>query len=242
MESLGLAAAPREHPLTYPGTWPAESGLLDGDRFLPLTRLVHEDRTPVLAIGSNASPGQLRHKMARFGIDSPLPMVKARVTGVDVGVSAHVSRMGYVSASPVSAPGTMRELFVIWLDARQLAVVDASEGVPLPDGNYRRAWLPDGEVRVELDGGQRLPGAHVYVNQHGVLHDGTGAPRRHPGQRALLSELLLTLPRLRELFGVTPEEFCARARGNPALCARGTRLLAEEKLVTRSGLEGYVTQ
>lgn len=202
---------------------------------------MHEDRTPVLAVGSNASPGQLRHKMARVGVDGPLPMVRARVTGVDVGVSAHVSRMGYVSASPVSAPGTVRELFVLWLDPRQLAAIDASEGVPVPDGNYRRAWLPDGEVSVELDGGERLPGAHVYVNQHGVLHDGTGVPRGHPGQRALLSELLLALPRLRELFGVTPEEFCARARGNPELCARGTRLLAEEKLVTRSGLEAYVT-
>ncbi|MFE6281263.1 hypothetical protein [Streptomyces sp. NPDC057877] len=226
--------------MTYPGAWPAASGLLDGDRFLPLTRLVHEDRTPVIAVGSNACPGQLRHKMAEFRIDSPVPMVKARVTGVEVGVSAHVSRMGYVSASPVSAPGTTRELFVIWLDAAQLAVIDASEGVPLPDGNYRRAWLPAPDVSIELDGGETLPGAHVYVNQHGVLHNGDGAPRRHPGQRALLGELLLTQPRLRELFGVTPEEFCARARADRALCARGTRLFVEEELVTASGLEGYV--
>ncbi|MBQ1092538.1 hypothetical protein [Streptomyces sp. B93] len=240
LEALGLAAAPREHPLTYPGAWPAESGLLDGDRFLPLTRRVYEDRTPVLAIGSNASPGQLRHKMAQFRIDSPVPMVRARVTGVDVGVSAHVSRMGYVSASPVAAPGTVRELFVIWLDARQLSVIDASEGVQLPDGNYRRAWLPASRVTIELDGGERLPGAHVYVNQHGVLHDGTGVPRGHPGQRALLGELLLRLPRLRELFGATPEEFCARARADRALCARGTRLFVEEDLVTASGLERYV--
>lgn len=201
---------------------------------------MHEDRTPVLAIGSNASPGQLRHKMAQFRIDSPVPMVRARVTGVDVGVSAHVSRMGYVSASPVAAPGTVRELFVIWLDARQLSVIDASEGVPLPDGNYRRAWLPASRVTIELDGGERLPGAHVYVNQHGVLHDGTGVPRSHPGQRALLGELLLRLPRLRELFGATPEEFCARARADRALCARGTRLFVEEELVTASGLERYV--
>lgn len=240
LEALGLAEAPRDHPLLYPGVWPRESGLLDGDRLLPLDRSVHADRTPVLAVGSNASPGQLRHKMAEFGITSPIPMVLGRVTGLHVGVSAHVSRMGYVSASPFQAPGAVRELFVLWLDARQLAVVDASEGVPLPDGNYGRALLPWPAVRVELPDGTTLPGVHAYVNRHGVLHDGTGAPRTHPGQRELLTELLVGSARLRELFGVTPEEFVARARADRLLCDAGTRLLAEEKRVTASGLERYL--
>ncbi|MFC5853432.1 hypothetical protein ACFPZI_16885 [Streptomyces chlorus] len=226
--------------MRYPGSWPRESGLLDGDRLLPLDRLVHEDRVPVLAVGSNASPGQLRYKMDEFGVSSPIPMVRARVSGVDVGVSAHVSRMGYVSASPVDAPGTVRELFVIWLDAEQLAVIDASEGVPLPDGNYDRVWLPSPAVRIELPDGTALPGSHAYVNRHGVLHDGTRAPRGHPGQRPLLTELLLRSRALRELFGVSAEQFSARARADPALCARGTRVFAEERLVTASGLERYV--
>ncbi len=240
LRALGLAEAPREHPLRYPGAWPRESGLLDGDLLRPLDRLVHEDRVPVLAVGSNASPGQLRHKMDRFGISSPLPMVRTRVTGVDVGVSAHVSRMGYVSASPVEAPGTVRELFVIWLDAEQLAVIDASEGVPLPDGNYDRVWLSSADVRIELPDGTALPGTHAYVNRHGVLHDGTRAPRGHPGQRPLLTELLLNSRALRELFGFSAEQFSARARADPALCARGTRVFAEERLVTASGLERHV--
>ncbi|MCI3275241.1 hypothetical protein [Streptomyces cylindrosporus] len=240
MEALGLAEAPLDHPLLYPGAWPAESGLLDGDRLLPLDRLVHEDRTPVLAVGSNACPGQLRRKMAEFGIVSPIPMVRTRVTGIDIGVSAHVSRLGYVSASPFESPGTVRELFVTWLDAEQLAVIDASEGVPLPEGNYRRAWLPSADVRIESADGAVLPGAFVYVNRRGVLHDGTGAPRSHPGQRELITELLLASARLRELFGITPEEFCARARADRRLCERGTRLFAEEKLVTESGVERFV--
>lgn len=239
LEALGLAEAPRDHPLLYPGAWPSDSGLLDGDRLLPLDRLVHNDRVPVLAVGSNASPAQLRHKMAEYGILSPIPMVRTRVTGIDIGVSAHVSRLGYVSASPVEAPGTVRELFVTWLDAEQLAVVDASEGAHLAAGNYRRAWLPAPEVRYELADGTTLAGAYVYVNTHGVLHDGTGAPRGHPGQRPLLTELLVGSARLRELFGVTPEEFCARARADRDLCQAGTRLFRREKLVTDSGLERY---
>ncbi|MFJ9118673.1 hypothetical protein ACIRJO_24315 [Streptomyces sp. NPDC102394] len=240
MAALGLDCVPREEPLLYPGTWPAESGLLDGDRLLPLDRLVYEDRVPVLAVGSNACPGQLRRKMAESGITAPVPMVRVRVTGVDVGVSAHVSRPGYVSASPFQAPDAVRQLFVTWFDAEQLAVIDASEGVPLPHGNYRRARLPASEVRIELEDGTRLPGVHVYVNRRGVLRNGTDTPRRHPGQRRLLTELLVGSPRLRELFGVTPEEFCARARADAWLRERGARVFAEEKMVTTSGLERFV--
>lgn len=96
-------------------------------------------------------------------------------------------------------------------------------------------------MRVELPGGVTLPGVHSYVNRHGVLHDGTGAARTHPGQRELLTELLVGSARLRELFGVTPEEFVARARADRQLCAAGTRLFADEKRVTESGLERYVT-
>ncbi|MEV7148159.1 hypothetical protein AB0O05_16855 [Streptomyces sp. NPDC093084] len=241
LAELGLDRAPRDHPLTYPGTWPADSGLLDGDRLLPLERLVPDDgRVPVLAVGSNASPAQLQHKMAESGVAGPIPMVRTRVTGVDVGVSAHVSRLGYVSAAPLRSPAAVRELFVVWLDGPQLEVIDASEGVPLPGGNFGRAWLPAPQVRVALADGTELPGVHAYVNRHGVLHDGTGTPRRHPGQRTLLAGLLAGSAELRELFGDTPEEFCARARADSALCRRGTRLFAERRWAGPSGLEAYL--
>ncbi|MDX3755082.1 hypothetical protein [Streptomyces sp. AK02-04a] len=239
LEALGLAETPHEHPLSYPGARPEESVLLDGDRLLPLTRRVYEDRVPVLAVGSNACPAQLRHKMAQSGVSGTIPMVRTRVLGLGVGVSAHVSVMGYVSASPFHAPGAVGELFLTWLDAAQLAVVDASEGVPVAEGAYGRAWLPASDVRIELDSGELLPGAHVYVNRRGVLHNGAGTPRPHPGERPLLASLLAGSARLRELFGETPEEFCARARGDAALCARGTELLAVEGLTTASGLERY---
>ncbi|GHD32410.1 hypothetical protein [Streptomyces galbus] len=237
LEELGLADVPREVPLAYPGTWPRESGLLAGDRMLPLDRLVHPERTPVLCVGSNACPGQLRHKMATFGITAPVPMVRCRVTGLGVGVSAHISRMGYVSAAPVHCPSAVRELVVIWLDARQLAVIDASEGATLPDGNFVRVRLPVPDVRIELADGTVLPEAFAYANRRGVLRDGDGLPREHPGQRALITELLLDSAELRRLFGDTPEEFCARARADAHLCVRGTRLFAQEDRVTRSGLE-----
>lgn len=240
LTALGLAEAPRDHPLTYPGAWPEESGLLDGDRLLPLTRLTFEDRVPVLAVGSNACPAQLRHKMREYGVTAPIPLVKAKVTGIEIGVSAHITGLGYVSASPFRAPGLTRELFLTWLNPAQLDAIDRSEGVTAPSGAYDRVLLPAADVRVELESGELLDGAHLYVNRRGVLHNGSGTPRRHLGEHALLTELLAESPRLRELFGSTPEEFCVRARGDQALCMRGTRLFAEEGWTTASGLEKYV--
>ncbi|MFD0307938.1 hypothetical protein [Streptomyces sp. NPDC127119] len=245
LEALGLAVAPREDPLVYPGVWPAESGLLDGDRLLPLTRRTFPGRVPVLAVGSNASPAQLRHKMRQYELSSPIPLVKARVTGLEVGVSAHVSALGYVSASPFRAPGHTRELFLTWLDPAQLAAIDASEGVTRPSGAYDRVLLPSAGFRVEPEPGgagepgEALDGVHLYVNRHGVLQDGTGTPRAHPGEHRLLTELLAESPGLRKLFGSTPEEFCSRARGDLRLCAEGTRLFAREGRTTASGLEKY---
>ncbi|MBQ0853650.1 hypothetical protein J8N05_36420 [Streptomyces sp. BH-SS-21] len=246
LEALGLAVAPREDPLVYPGVWPAESGLLDGDRLLPLTRRTFPGRVPVLAIGSNASPAQLRHKMRQYELSSPIPLVKARVTGLEIGVSAHVSALGYVSASPFRAPGHTRELFITWLDPAQLAAIDASEGVTRPSGAYDRVPLPPTGFRVEPESadsgepGEPLDGVHLYVNRHGVLQDGTGTPREHPGEHRLLTELLAESPGLRKLFGSTPEEFVSRARGDLRLCAEGTRLFAREGRTTASGLEKYV--
>ncbi|MBZ3901746.1 hypothetical protein [Streptomyces griseiscabiei] len=241
LEALGLAVAPREDPLSYPGAWPAESGLLDGNRLLPLDTLVFEDRVPVLSVGSNACPAQLVHKMAEHGVECRVPMVKSRVTGIGIGVSAHVSLLGYVSASPFRSPGATTELFLTWLDEKQLAVVDASEGVDSPTGNFQRAALPAADFPVELESGELLDHAWIYVNRWGVLLDGGPGPRPHPGrQRPLITELLAASAALRELFGTTPEEFADRARGNRELCLRGRELFAEHRWTTVSGLEQYV--
>ncbi|MEU8679670.1 hypothetical protein [Streptomyces sp. NPDC048560] len=198
------------------------------------------DRFPVLSVGSNACPAQLRHKMDGLGISSTVPMVKVRASGIDIGVSAYVSPLGYVSSSPFHAPGITKDLFVTWLDASQLEVVDASEGVFTPGGEYDRVLLPGADFPMEMPSGELLGGVYVYVHRYGVLHDGSGAPRRHNGERQLLTELLSESRMLREWFGDTPEEFSSRARGDDQLCEKGTRLFRDEERITRSGLEHFV--
>ncbi len=198
------------------------------------------ERFPVLSVGSNACPAQLRHKMEGLGVSSTIPMVKIRVTGIGVGVSAYVSPLGYVSSSPFHAPGVTRDLFVTWFDATQLEIVDASEGVFTPGGEYDRVLLPGAEFPMELPSGELLGSVYAYVHRYGVLHDGSGAPRPHDGERQLLTDLLSESRRLREWFGDTAEEFSSRARGDVRLCEKGTRLFQDEERTTRSGLEHHV--
>ena len=104
LAALGLARDPIGNPLGYPGRLPEESGLLDGDRFLPLRpdasagggwrltggeplddalrrrgRPALADRHPVLAVGSNGSPAQMRRKLnGRARVLVPMTYATAR--------------------------------------------------------------------------------------------------------------------------------------------------------------------
>ena len=128
-------------------------------------------RTPVLAVGSNASPAQVRRKMANAGLPTQVPVTAVRVRGLTVGVSAHVSRPGYLPATPVPDPAAESDLWVLWLDAAALDVVDATEP------NYHRVRLP-ARCPVHLTSGQAVTDGWVYESRHGHLLNAMGEPRR----------------------------------------------------------------
>lgn len=173
----------------------------------------------MLAVGSNGSPAQVRRKLLGRGADVLVPMTYATARGLVSGVSAHVSRPGYVPAAPVLAPGATGRFVVLWLDEEQLAVVDATEP------NYRRVPLPPA---VTLDG----PRADVYAGRHGCLTDRHGTPFTLTGQAELITALLADLPELAGLAGLTgvdgPEAFAARTSGDTALRERVRSLWRRE--------------
>lgn len=229
LAALGLDRDPLGHPLLYPGRLPGESGLLDGEHFHALHgetgdwrlaggepldealrvrgRPTLADRRPVLAVGSNGSPAQVHRKLTgRARVLVPMTYVTAG--GLASGVSAHVSRAGYVPAAPVLAPGTTGRFVVLWLDDEQLPVMDATEP------NYDRIPLPGA---VSLNGG--LPGGcDVYAGRHGCLADRSGRPLPLLDQAGLIAGLLTDLPELGRLTGADgPEEFVARVRADEDL-------------------------
>ena len=253
LDALGLTRDPLGHPLAYPGRPPEHSGLLAGDHFIPIheehghrrlgapggeplddalrrmRRPVIAERHPVLAVGSNGSPAQLRRKLAgRAGV--LVPMTYVEVGGLVPGVSAHVSRPGYVPAAPLLLPGATGDLLLLWLDDAQLAVVDETEP------NYRRVPLP-AEVTVSMDGTGPLTGCRVYAGRHGCLTDHGGRPFRLTGQAALLSGLLADLPELGRLTGAAgPEAFVATLTRDQGLRERVRELWRREGRVAEQRL------
>ncbi len=139
-------------------------------------------RTPVVAVGSNAAPAQLRTKLLGHGAQPVVPAQRVRITGLEVGHSAHVSRGGYVPAAPFASRGARAELFVLWLDGAQRNAVDATEP------GYRRQRLPEG-CTVTLPCGRGLAGAEVYRSRHGLLSLDGSAPLPLRSQREVVGGL-----------------------------------------------------
>lgn len=163
------------------------------------------DRTPVLAVGSNASPAQLRRKMANAALPTQIPVTAVTVRGLTVGVSAHVSRPGYLPATPVPDPAAESQLWVLWLDAAALDAVDATEP------NYHRVQLP-ARCPVRLASGPPVTGGWVYLSRHGHLLNASGRPRRLTDQATLITALLTELPALQALAGTHPQQWIERTR------------------------------
>ncbi|WP_433431606.1 hypothetical protein [Nonomuraea sp. CA-141351] len=221
-----LTDDPISRPLTYPGRIPATSGVLVDDAYVPLRPVTgrrpkhwhaggetlgallarhgcSRARHRVVAVGSNAAPGQLRRKFLDHGVRPIVPMTLADVRGIAPGVSAHVSKWGYVPAAPIETPGETSRLFVLWLDEQQLAALDLTEP------NYHRRPLAH---PVTLESGRRLPPPFVYHGAHGHLADGDGRPRRLTSQRTLIQSLLNESADLRALCGDTPDDFVRNVR------------------------------
>ena len=163
------------------------------------------DRTPVLAVGSNASPAQLRRKMASAGLPTQIPVTAVSVRGLTVGVSAHVSRPGYLPATPVPDPASESQLWVLWLDAVTLDAVDATE--PTSHRIRLSARCP-----VRLTSGPPVTGSWVYLSRHGHLLNASGRPRRLTDQATLIAALLTELPALQALAGTDPQQWIERTR------------------------------
>jgi hypothetical protein len=161
--------------------------------------------TPVLAVGSNASPAQLRRKLARAGLPTLVPVTAVSVGGLAVGVSAHVSRPGYLPATPVPDTGATSDLWLVWLDASALAAIDATEP------NYERIQL-SARYPVRLTTGRPVTRGWVYRSRHGYLVNEAGEPRRLTDQATLISALLAEIPALRPLGGTSPHEWIVRTR------------------------------
>ncbi|WP_425956708.1 hypothetical protein [Xylanimonas sp. McL0601] len=163
-------------PHLYPFRPAEHDGVMIGAAYVPARSLAEvdtclavegvaplEQRTPVLAVGSNASPSRMLWKLEQAGASTVLPFLQVRATDLTVGFSAHVSRAGYVAAAPAPAPGETTTLWCSWLDAGQLECLDATEPT------YRRVDAPGSATTVP--GCVPVTGAQLYVSRRGLVTD-----------------------------------------------------------------------
>ncbi|MGI8328325.1 hypothetical protein ACRYCC_00060 [Actinomadura scrupuli] len=207
VDDLYLRVSPRARtPLggwAVPGSsGPGAQGIDDVLR--ELGRPAVSERHVVVSIGSNAAPAQIHAKFTTRDVRVALPMIRAEASGIRAGVSAHVSRPGYLPATPVADPAAVSTLVVLWLDDDQLAALDDTEP------NYHRVRLPTDPFTLSLPSGGRLSDPYCYVSRHGCLTDGLGSPRPLRSQHELISDLLAGSPALRRLCGATPLEWLRR--------------------------------
>lgn len=177
------------HPSDYPWAVPPVTGTVRPDGVevgaLPSADDLAE-RTPVVAVGSNASPDVLVRKL-RHLLESGLPIAPAVVEDITVGHFAQVAARGFVAAAPTLSPGARSELAVGWFDEAQLARLDETEP------NYRREVLTSSCMWAGGD----VAGAQIYVSDHGLLADeGEVLPLRP--QVEVLAWLAERLPHLAE--------------------------------------------
>jgi hypothetical protein len=123
-------------PIDYPFGVPQESYLWKHGEVLRRENFGEADtagRIAVLAIGSNASPRQLRRKflgepwMPAEGLECEIPVAKVTVVGIDVVYAAHQARYGSIPVTVVDSPGTKVSVFVTWLTNRQFERMNETE-------------------------------------------------------------------------------------------------------------------
>jgi hypothetical protein len=184
------------------------------------------ERVPVLAVGSNAAPAQIRRKLSTAGLTAAVPVTAVTVDGLSVGVSAHVSKAGYVPATPVPDPiAKSQRMWVTWLAPDELQTMDKTEP------NYDRVQVP-GSCSIRLTPVQSLSGCWLYMSHHGYLTELSGEPRKLIDQSDLISSLLAEIPVLTDLAGTSPEEWISRAHDQSM--RDGIRDLFRSSGVTRS--------
>ncbi len=178
--------APRD-PTGYPWPTTLQHGAIGPFGFVAASLADEQSgRTPVLAVGSNASPQVLFDKM-RSVLEGPAELRSViieihPVQGLRVGHSGHVSIGGYVAAAPYRCDDAQQSTYSVgWFTPEQLATLDATEP------NYDRHPLPEELAPVA--------GAQVYVSKHSVLGDnGVALPlRSQPEVHAWLRERLTCL-------------------------------------------------
>lgn len=155
---------------------PGETQAIPVSRLLKLLKepANNQKRTPVIAYGSNPALWVLADKFTRlYGENKEykgsmvIPVTNAILRDYDVTWLARFTGAGGLPAAISAAPGTEVEVWLTWLDADQLAWMNASKETSEPNGMDSLNRMPKHHLRTTGYALDRDP--LVYVSCHGAL-------------------------------------------------------------------------
>ncbi len=114
------------HAEDYPFARPACSYLFRDQMMFPLPPGATEDRLPIIASGSNASPTRLA---AKFGASEEIPVTRAELRHFTVVFAGHFTAYGAIPATLCPHWGAVTDVWITWLTPDQLQIMHRSEGV-----------------------------------------------------------------------------------------------------------------
>ena len=115
-----------EKAISYPYEAPATSFTFKNGKFYRGMRISLKDRVPIISIGSNRSPYQLKNK---FGLNENLCVTPAKLYNSIIVYAASISTYGSIPATQWPCEGSVSDLNLLWLSQDQLQIMHLSEGL-----------------------------------------------------------------------------------------------------------------
>ena len=119
---------------------------------------------PVIAAGSNASPGRLAQKYKEGEKHTILPVIRGVVKDFVSVYSAHFTKYGSIAATLQYSPGAHSDAYLTYLDPDQLEVMHATESL----GSYYAFGKLDNIEFIHTDE-QKVDEIYLYVTLGGGL-------------------------------------------------------------------------
>ena len=156
--------------ISYPYTTPSTPfSFIDG-KCVEGVHISLNDRVPILSVGSNRSPYQLKNK---FTLDENLCVTPAILFNSEIVYSASISPYGSIPATQWPSKGAEVILNVLWLNEKQLNIMHLTEGIGIA---YNFVELDEGSVVIE--GSDYIGPVYGYVSVNGVYDFGKNAPNK----------------------------------------------------------------
>ena len=115
-----------EKAISYPYEAPKTSFTFKNGKFYQGIHISLKNRVPIISIGSNRSPYQLKNK---FGINENLCVTPAKLYNSIIVYAASISAYGSIPATQWPCEGSVCDLNLLWLNYDQLQIMHLSEGL-----------------------------------------------------------------------------------------------------------------